>query len=632
VEDNLCVLIDFENVAAGTEKENLGRFDIDAVIARLKDKGRILIARSYADWGRFARFKQSLLAANVTMMELTSHGMQDKNRADIAMVVDCLELAYTRNYIDTFVVVSGDSDFTPLVLKLRELNKKVIGIGTRRSTSSLLINASDEFIFYDTIVRSKEAPPRRRAAGATRIPKDRGAALALLTEALDGLQRENPEAPQAGIVKQAMTRRKPDFSEGDLGFGSFTKFLEFARDQGVVALTRDKKGGGFLVDGVDEDEAPQRTEGSSSGGDDADERGARGGDAPRGPSGEAYDDPLFPEGAMVYVDALHAARLAPMAHPTRMNVLEELVESADQRRKKRRRTTPTFVIEDIKKVTRKTYPDLSTRHIKELLGALVDAGALLHKDGASIRSLNAAFELDKSAEQLNKLYTDAALRTLRAAGISLDRTDRLAALLLGDAERKREIETAVAWLDAPASDEAAPAPRSSAGRGRSSSRDSEGDNHDDGDLELDLDALLVEEAPVKASKASKAPRAAPRAAQTDDDLDALLSADDGDGADSADSAEGEPEAAKPKRRRSRSRKTGDEGAAAAEASPSADAPEADAAADDGAKAEASPEAAPEADADAAPRPARRRRTKKADAEPAADASELDLDSALSVED
>ena len=101
----LAVLIDFENIAAGTEKEGLGKFDIDAVLARLKDKGRILIARSYGDWGRFARFKQSLLAANVTMYELTSHGMQDKNRADIATVVDCLELAYTRPYADTFVIV-----------------------------------------------------------------------------------------------------------------------------------------------------------------------------------------------------------------------------------------------------------------------------------------------------------------------------------------------------------------------------------------------------------------------------------------------------------------------------------------------------------------------------------------------
>ena len=135
MDTNLALLIDFENIAAGTEKEGLGRFDVNAIMSRLVDKGRILIARSYADWGRFSRFKQSLLAANVTMYELTSHGMQDKNRADIAMVVDALELAFTKDYVETFVIVSGDSDFTPLVLKMRELNKHVIGIGTRSSTS-----------------------------------------------------------------------------------------------------------------------------------------------------------------------------------------------------------------------------------------------------------------------------------------------------------------------------------------------------------------------------------------------------------------------------------------------------------------------------------------------------------------
>ena len=163
VEHNLAVLIDFENIAAGTEKENLGRFDIDALMARIKDKGRILVSRAFADWGRFARFKQGLLNAGVTMMELTSHGMQDKNRADIAMVVDCLEMALTRDYVDTFVIVSGDSDFTPLVIKMRELNKRVLGIGTRKSTSRLLINACDEFIFYDDLVQAAPKPRTSRA-------------------------------------------------------------------------------------------------------------------------------------------------------------------------------------------------------------------------------------------------------------------------------------------------------------------------------------------------------------------------------------------------------------------------------------------------------------------------------------
>ena len=131
MEQNLCVLIDFENISAGCEKERLGRFDINVVMNRLKDKGRILEARAYGDWGRYARFKQSLLEAGVQMHELPSYGGHDKNRADIALVVDAMDLVYTRDFIDTYVILSGDSDFTPLVMRLRSMNKRVIGIGTR---------------------------------------------------------------------------------------------------------------------------------------------------------------------------------------------------------------------------------------------------------------------------------------------------------------------------------------------------------------------------------------------------------------------------------------------------------------------------------------------------------------------
>ena len=138
LENKICVLIDFENVAAGTEKEGLGKFDIRAVMRRLKDKGRILVARSYGDWGRFAKFKQQFLEQGITMVEMTSYRGQDKNRADIALVVDAMELAFTRPYIDTFILLSGDSDFTPVVMRLKELDRRVIGMGTRGSTSRLL--------------------------------------------------------------------------------------------------------------------------------------------------------------------------------------------------------------------------------------------------------------------------------------------------------------------------------------------------------------------------------------------------------------------------------------------------------------------------------------------------------------
>src|SRR5262245_13414080 len=193
---------------------------------RVKDKGRVLVSRSYADWGRFSRFKQALLSCNVTMMELTSHGMQDKNRADIAMVVDALELALTRAYVDTFVVVSGDSDFTPLVLKMRELNKRVIGIGTRKSTSRLLIQACDEFMFYDTVV----AQPKKAKGRKTGVSEELSVTFDLLSEAIQGLLREDPDPPLASVVKSAVLRKSPDFSESELGFNSFARFLEAAQE------------------------------------------------------------------------------------------------------------------------------------------------------------------------------------------------------------------------------------------------------------------------------------------------------------------------------------------------------------------------------------------------------------------
>ena len=149
MERNLAVLIDHENIATGCEKEGLGRFDVRIVMRRLKDKGRILVSRAYADWGRWNRFKLDLVHEGVQMVELTSHGMQSKNRADIALAVDAMELAYTRSYVDTFVILSGDSDFTPLVMRLKELNKRVIGCGTRRSTSRLIAETCDEFLFYE---------------------------------------------------------------------------------------------------------------------------------------------------------------------------------------------------------------------------------------------------------------------------------------------------------------------------------------------------------------------------------------------------------------------------------------------------------------------------------------------------
>lgn len=442
MESNLAVLIDFENIAAGTEKEGLGRFDVDSLMKRIKDKGRILVARSYADWGRFARFKQTLLSANVTMMELTSHGMQDKNRADIAMVVDCLELAFTKDYIDTFVVVSGDSDFTPLVLKMRELNKRVIGIGTRSSTSRLLIQACDEFLFYDTIVRESRTAARPAAAGPkpaqTAANRDEEI-FELLVDALEGLQRENPVSALASVVKTAMLRKSPDFNEVDLGFGSFARFLEIAQERGYVRLSRDPKAGGYRVDVPDG--------GSPAAAEDGEETASRRGE--RREKAEAWHDPYLPEGAIPLVDALTVEGLNPLAYATRMSILQHLEAIVDERAKKRRRVTVQFVQDDVRKRLKKSNPDVPGRAVRSVFDALLRGGLLLHKDGRPIRSASAPFSLGKNADGLNRTLANVYLEVLRDKGHDLGDSPLLAELFLGDRDRKREIEEALAWLAAP---------------------------------------------------------------------------------------------------------------------------------------------------------------------------------------
>ena len=275
---NLCVLIDFENIAAGAEKEGLGRFKLEYVLRRLKDKGRILVARAYGDWGRFAKFKQDLLRMGVQLMELTSFRGQEKNRADIALVVDAMEFAYTRSHFDTFVILSGDSDFTPLIMRLKELNKRVLGVGTRRSTSALLKDACDEFIFYDNLVREQsdlysmvpaaKEPPMREPAPPELEEEDVGTAeeparslskdeaFALMVETIKGLMHDSPGPVSAGLVKASILRKEPAFNELEYGYSGFTRMLEAAQDRGLLTLHRDERAGGVRVEVQSEPVAP----------------------------------------------------------------------------------------------------------------------------------------------------------------------------------------------------------------------------------------------------------------------------------------------------------------------------------------------------------------------------------------
>jgi uncharacterized LabA/DUF88 family protein len=264
---NLAVFCDFENVALGVRDAKYSAFDIGCVLERLLLKGSIVVKKAYCDWERYKEFKAPMHQASFELIEIPHVRQSGKNSADIRMVVDALDLCYTKAHVDTFVIVSGDSDFSPLVSKLRENNKTVIGVGVKSSTSDLLINNCDEFIYYDDLVRGHpvRGPARRRgrhsAAASTKpekkpeAPPAEGAddkaqeAFDLVIETLEALvaERGAEERIWGSMVKQALKRRKPGFNEGYYGFRSFNGLLEEAQSRNLLTLERDDKSGGYLV-------------------------------------------------------------------------------------------------------------------------------------------------------------------------------------------------------------------------------------------------------------------------------------------------------------------------------------------------------------------------------------------------
>ena len=267
---NMAVFCDFENVALGVREAKYERFDMKKVLERLLVKGSIVVKKAYCDWERYKEFKAPMHEAAFEMIEIPHVRQSGKNSADIRMVVDALDLCYTKSHVDTFVILSGDSDFSPLVSKLRENNKEVIGVGVKHSTSDLLIANCDEFIFYDDLVRKeppKRQPPRKRpaakpAAGAKVAANDpvesnddsavdgkTQKALDLLVNTYDALtgERGGEEKIWGSMIKQALKRRKPGFNESYYGFRSFNALLEDAAQRGDLALDRDEKSGGYIV-------------------------------------------------------------------------------------------------------------------------------------------------------------------------------------------------------------------------------------------------------------------------------------------------------------------------------------------------------------------------------------------------
>jgi len=298
---NMALFCDFENIALGVRDASYEKFDIGKVLERLLLKGSIVVKKAYCDWERYKAFKAPMHEASFELIEIPHVRQSGKNSADIRMVVDALDLCYTKSHVDTFVLLSGDSDFSPLVSKLRENAKTVIGVGVKNSTSDLLIANCDEFIYYDDLVREKRKTTARRAAKGSAAPKSRSKAsggkasaaaaaeapareangngsgddasapaasspsgggsavrsdderrdeaLDLVVETVDALlsERGAEEKIWGSMIKQALKRRKPGFNESYYGFRSFNALLEDAAQRGDLALDRDEKSGGYIV-------------------------------------------------------------------------------------------------------------------------------------------------------------------------------------------------------------------------------------------------------------------------------------------------------------------------------------------------------------------------------------------------
>lgn len=253
---NMAVFCDFENIALGVRDAKYAAFDIEKVLDRLLLKGNIVVKKAYSDWERYKEFKPPMHEAAFELIEIPHIRQSGKNSADIRMVVDALDLCYTKSHLDTFVIISGDSDFSALVSKLRENDKTVIGVGVKNSTSDLLTNNCDEFIYYDDLVRGSEKKKRKKAGSKKKTRKSatteddtRQAGIDLVMETVEGLVAERGEGEKlwGSMIKQTLKRRQPGFSESYHGFGSFSELLEEAQKQDLLALEYDEKSGGYIV-------------------------------------------------------------------------------------------------------------------------------------------------------------------------------------------------------------------------------------------------------------------------------------------------------------------------------------------------------------------------------------------------
>jgi uncharacterized protein (TIGR00288 family) len=246
----VAMFMDFENIVRGVKEAQYKGFEIKLVLERLVEKGKIMVKRAYADWSRYAEYKRPFHEHAIELIDVPQSRYSGKNSADIRMVVDAMDLAYSKQHVDTFALVSGDSDFSPLVSKLRENDRYVIGLGVKSSSSELLVGNCDEFIFYEDLIRESKKTTALRG-----LPEKKAEAFAQLIEAVLALQRENKDTLWGSMVKQTMIRKNPAFNESYYGYSTFSKLLEEAAKQKILTLERDAKSGTYIITSIEEGRA-----------------------------------------------------------------------------------------------------------------------------------------------------------------------------------------------------------------------------------------------------------------------------------------------------------------------------------------------------------------------------------------
>ncbi|OXJ02496.1 MULTISPECIES: NYN domain-containing protein [Burkholderia] len=353
---SMAVFCDFENVALGVRDAKYEKFDIKPVLERLLLKGSIVVKKAYCDWDRYKGFKASMHEASFELIEIPHVRQSGKNSADIRLVVDALDLCYTKSHVDTFVIISGDSDFSPLVSKLRENAKKVIGVGVKKSTSDLLVANCDEFIFYDDLVReqqralAKREQQQRAGNGGAKRPDEpssrkhdldarKAEAIALAVETFDALASERDDVGKiwASVLKSAIKRRKPDFNESYYGFRAFGNLLDEAQARGLLEVGRDDKSGAFVSRARQQSTAEHVTAGGESGGHGGGHGGAHHGTRAAEPARAARNaqrrgqraEAVMHESVQVEADETEVADVAEVAEAAPMRSPAETVEVAE---------------------------------------------------------------------------------------------------------------------------------------------------------------------------------------------------------------------------------------------------------------------------------------------------------------